>query len=152
MGVFGSLFSGFFKGVVSSKPLSTFYANSKGSSDQGIALDRFNSIIDAHSSVEEIVEEFDLAGEDCEYQSLDGYANCYEQAYLEALMAATAEAEALAAVGIEVDPEELIDWDEVYQNAYDYALQLAEAWLDGSEWIPEEVLDWAWYEVSDHNF
>ena len=151
MGLFSSIFGGLFKGMVSNKPFSTYYAASKGSSDQGIALARFNSIIDAHSSLEEIVDEWSLDSETCPYPSVDGYPNCYMQAYLEALEVATMEAEALAGMGIMVDPEDLIDWDDVYENAYDYACDLADAWLSGAEWIPEEVLDWAWYDLSDHN-
>lgn len=28
---------------------------------------------------------------------------------------------------------------------------IAQEWLDGDRYIPEDVLDWAFYEVSDHN-
>jgi hypothetical protein len=31
------------------------------------------------------------------------------------------------------------------------ATQIAMDWLDGNRWIPEDVLDWAFYTVSDHN-
>ena len=151
MGLFSMIFDGLFKSAASSKPFSTYYSASMGKSDQGIALARFNSIIDAHSSVEEIVDDWELDSEHCPYPSLDGYPNCYMQAYEEALEVAIAEAEALAAMGVMVDPEDLINWDQVYEDAYDYACDLAQAWLDGVEWIPAEVLDWAWYDISDHN-
>ena len=98
-----------------------------------------------------MVEQFELDGESCPYMSVDGYANPYMQAYLEELQEAQQEAEILAMFGEEVDPEELIDWDTVEQNAYEYACELVAAWLDGSYWIPEEILDYAWYELSDHN-
>lgn len=47
--------------------------------------------------------------------------------------------------------EEFIDYDEVERNAHEYALEFAEEWIDGFAWIPEEVLNWSYYEVSDHN-
>lgn len=53
--------------------------------------------------------------------------------------------------GEEINVELLIDWDTVEENAYEYAEELAQAWLDGDEWIPEEIMDWAWYDLSDHN-
>lgn len=54
--------------------------------------------------------------------------------------------------GGDSDPEDYIDWDEVEEKAHDYAIELAEKWISGSEWIPEDVLDWAYYDVSDHNY
>jgi hypothetical protein len=42
--------------------------------------------------------------------------------------------------GEEIDVELLIDWDTVEENAYEYAEELAQAWLDGDEWIPEILL------------
>lgn len=53
--------------------------------------------------------------------------------------------------GEEIDVELLIDWDTVEENAYEYAEELAQAWLDGDEFIPEEICDWAWFDLSDHN-
>ena len=111
-------------------------------------LDRFNSIIDAHSSVDDMIEEWGLADEGCRYQSLDGYSNPYTQAYREERERAEEEVEVLAMFGEEIDVELLIDWDTVEENAYEYAEELAQAWLDGSEWIPEEIMDWAWYDLS----
>ncbi len=117
----------------------------------GYGLDRFRSIIDAHSSDEEIVEEFGIDEEDSEYSSLDGYENCWIQAYEEEYEKAEVEAEMYAAMGIDIDPEDLIDWEMVEMKAYDYALQLVTAWIEGDEWIPIEVIEWAYYDVSDHN-
>lgn len=47
--------------------------------------------------------------------------------------------------------EDFIDWDEVDIKARDYALEIAERWIAGEEWIPEEVLDWSFYSISSHN-
>lgn len=77
--------------------------------------------------------------------------NPYTQAYREERERAEAEAEILTMFGEEIDVELLIDWDTVEENAYEYAEELAQAWLDGSEWVPEEIMDWAWYDLSDHN-
>ena len=47
--------------------------------------------------------------------------------------------------------EDFIDYDAVAEKARDYALEQAEQWIAGAEWIPAEVLDWAYYDVSSHN-
>lgn len=47
--------------------------------------------------------------------------------------------------------EEFIDYDTVEDNAFLYAAEFAQQWIDGSVWIPMDVLSWAYYEVSDHN-
>ena len=156
MGLFSRIFGGKSSVISIAKSASTVggyrVASGKTYSGGGWGLDRFQSIIDAHSSVEDMVDEFELDDESCPYMSVDGYANPYMQAYLEALHEAQEEAEILAMFGEEVDLEELIDWDEVEENAYEYACDLAEAWYSGQEWIPEEVMDWAWYDLSDHNY
>lgn len=48
--------------------------------------------------------------------------------------------------------EEFIDNEVVDRNAYEYACEFAEKWVNGEVWIPTDVLSWAYYEVSDHNF
>lgn len=156
MGLLSSIFQGIGKGIIEglarNTSLSSAYASSKGRSSQGIALDRFQSVVDAHSSIEGIVEEFHLNEEGCGYPSLDGYDDCYTQAYEEEYERASNKAEMLAeATGIAVEPEELMDMERVEQDAYNYACELAGAWYEGDEWIPEEVLDWAWYDLSGHN-
>lgn len=156
MGLFSKIFSIFGGGAKSLGTGASFlgsYRVSQGKSygGGGWGLARFNSIVAAHSSPEELVEEFSLDSEDSDYASLDGFKNCYTQAYMEALEEARAEAEALAAFGIEIDAEALIDWDAVEENAYNYSIDLVNAWLDGSQWIPENVMDYAWYELSSHN-
>lgn len=47
--------------------------------------------------------------------------------------------------------EEFLDYDTVETNAFQYATEFAQQWVDGSVWIPMDVLSWAYYEVSDHN-
>lgn len=153
MGLFGKIFGNIIKGVASNASFVGSYrvASGKSYSGGGWGLDRFQSIIDAHSSIEDMVDEFELDDESCPYMSLDGYPNCYTQAYQEELNEAKEEAEILAFFGEVIDPEDLMDMDEVEENAYEYACDLAEAWYSGQEWIPEEVMDWAWYDLSDHN-
>ena len=154
MGLFGKIFGNVIKGVASNASFVGSYrvAGGKSYSGGGWGLDRFQSIIDAHSSIEDMVDEFELDSESSNYMSLDGYPNCYTQAYQEERVIAESEAEILAMFGEEVDIEELIDWDAVDENAYEYACDLAQAWYSGQEWCPEEVMDWAWYDLSDHNY
>lgn len=158
MGLFGKIFGNIIKGVASNASFVGSYrvAGGKSYSGGGWGLDRFQSVIDAHSSIEDMVDEFELDSEHSNYMSLDGYPNCYTQAYQEERDKAEAEAEILNMFLMEfeeaVDPEDLMDMDAVEENAYQYACDLAQAWYDGSEWIPEEVMDWAWYDLSDHNY
>ena len=158
MGLFSKIFGGIIKGVASNASFVGSYrvAGGKSYSGGGWGLDRFQSIIDAHSSIEDMVDEFELDDESCPYMSLDGYPNCYTQAYQEEYNKAQEEADILnmflMEFGEEVEPEDLMDMDAVDENAYDYACELAEAWYSGQEWIPEEVMDWAWYDLSDHNY
>ena len=154
MGLFSKIFRD--KSVKSAATSTSFLgayreAGGQSYSGGGWGLDRFNSIIDAHSSIDDMIEEWCLADESCPYQSLDGYDNPYTQAYEEAKKRAEEVAEILAMFGIEVDVEELINQDVVEENAYKYAEILVQAWLDGQEFIPEEICDWAWYDLSSHN-
>ena len=157
MGLLSAIFSSIVKGVASNASFVGSYrvAGGKSYSGGGWGLDRFQSVIDAHSSIEDMVEEWNLDSEDSNYMSLDGYPNCYAQAYQEELDKAKGEAEImnmlLPPFAEEVEPEELMDMDAVEENAYEYACDLAQAWYDGTEWIPEEVMDWAWYDLSSHN-
>lgn len=152
------LFSSIFKSIASNTSFLGAYreASGKSYSGGGWGLDRFNSIIDAHSSTEGIVEEWGLDGEACPYMSVDGYANPYTQAWQEEYEKCVIEAEMLNMMmgmfGEEVDPQDLMDMDAVEEDAYQYACDLADAWCDGSEWIPEEIMDWAWYSLSSHNW
>lgn len=156
MGLFSRIFGG--KSKVKSIASNTSFlgayreASGKDPSWGGWGLDRFNSIVDAHSSVEDLVDMFEIDGEDSRYQSLDGYRNCYSQAWHEEYEQASFEAAILAMIGEIVEPEELMDYGKVEEDAYDYACELVEAWLDGGEWVPEEILDYAWYALSSHNY
>lgn len=160
MGLFSRIFGG--KSKVKSIASSTSFlgayreASGKDPSWGGWGLDRFNSIVDAHSSVEDLVDMFEIYDEGSKYMSLDGYANCYTQAWQEEYERASVEADILnmllAPFGEEVEPEELMDYDKIEEDAYEYACELVEAWLDGGEWVPEEVMDYAWYGLSDHNY
>lgn len=47
--------------------------------------------------------------------------------------------------------EEFINFDEVERKAKEYACEFAQEWIDGNTWIPHEVLDWAYYDISSHN-
>lgn len=154
MGLFSRIFGG--KSVQSVAQNASFLGAYREAGEQsydggGWGLDRFNSIIDAHSSIDDMIEEWGLADEGCRYQSLDGYSNPYTQAYREERERAEEEAEVLAMLGEELDADLLIDWDTVEENAYEYAEELAQAWLDGDEFIPEEICDWAWWDLSSHN-
>lgn len=158
MGLFSSIFSGVIKGIASNTSFVGAYREASGKSygGGGWGLDRFQSVIDAHSSTDDMVEMFALDSESCPYMSVDGYANPYMQAYTEHYREAQIEAEMINAMmgmfGETVDPEDLIDWDAVEEDAYQYACDLFDAWYDGSYWIPEEVMDYAWYALSDHNY
>lgn len=86
MGLFSRIFGG--KSIRSAATSASFLgayreAGGQSYSGGGWGLDRFNSIIDAHSSVDDMIEEWGLADEGCRYQSLDGYSNPYTQAYRE---------------------------------------------------------------------
>ena len=160
MGLFSRIFGGKskVKSVASSASFLGAYREAGGQSYSGggWGLDRFQSIIDAHSSIEDMVDEFELDSENSNYMSLDGYPNCYTQAYQEELDKAQEEADILNMLlaefgGEEVDPEDLMNMDAVDENAYEYACDLAEAWYSGQEWIPEEICDWAWWDLSSHN-
>ena len=154
MGLFSSIFSGVIKGIASNTSFVGAYreASGKSYSGGGWGLDRFQSVIDAHSSTEDMVEMFALDSESCPYMSVQGYANPYMQAYTEHYREAQAEAMILSMFGEQVDPEDLMDMDAVEEDAYEYACDLFDAWYDGSYWIPEEVMDYAWYALSDHNY
>lgn len=149
MGLFSRIFTN--RSAVNSAINTSFLQTYSGGS-AGWGLDRFNSIIEAHSSPEEIVEEFELDQPGCGYSSLDGYESCWTQAYEEEYELAEIMSDILAEEEVFEDPEDLIDWEVVEEKAFAYAVELVEAWLDGSEWCPQTIMDWAYYEVSDHNW
>ena len=99
MGLFSRIFGGKskVKSVASSASFLGAYREAGGQSYSGggWGLDRFNSIVEAHSSVEDLVDMFQIDGEGSNYQSLDGYENCYEQAWQEEYERASVEADIL---------------------------------------------------------
>lgn len=135
------------------------FNQAKGGFAGGYAAITFGNIINAHSCAEDIVDEFGLDEEGCEY------CDCYSQAL--AIVTAEAEEEMAmdtidsifeifdgdsAEIGMDdLDIEDYIDYEEVEELAYEMAVEVAQTWIDGSAWIPDDVLDWAYYEVSDHN-
>ena len=151
MGLFSKIFSAFSGGTKQAAANTSFLQTYSGGSG-GWGLDRFNSIISAHSSAEDIVDEFGLDQDGRGYMSVDGEEDSYTQAYNEALVKAEAVSIQIEEmIGISIAPEDLIDEDEVAERAYSLALRLVGEWLSGATWIPEEVMEWAWYDVSDHN-
>ena len=105
------------------------------------ALTAFQNIMRAHGSVGMIVDEC----EPTSYYDSDELIHMAEQA-----------------LGIEGIPwqngiydkdKDGIDFEEEVEYYIEYVLpsEIAMRWLDGEEWIPEDVLDWAFYDVSDHN-
>ncbi len=122
------------------------YGNTVGGKSKGIgggsggmdALTAFQNIMDAH-----IGDGFDIAEE----IDVGAYYDL--------------EAEAVKALGLEGIPWENgiydkdndgIDFEEEVEAMMTIiAGYIAQEWLDGARHIPGEVLDWAFYEVSDHN-
>ena len=158
MGLFSRIFGGKkSSGVVSGRnPGSAWTAanrfnKAKGGYAGGYGAITFGNIMNAHCSPDDIVSEFGLDTEECNYKHPYLGATPWMYAYREALAEAQSEAMAMAALGIDVDAEDLIDWSEVEESAYDYAIELAEMYIRGETWIPSEILDWAYYDISDHN-
>lgn len=127
------------------------FNQARGGHAGGYGAITFGNIINAHSGADEIVDEFGLDQEGCAYKHPYLGTTCWNYAYREALQEAQEEAMGLAFLGIDIDPEDLIDWDQVEDDAYDYAIELADLYISGATWIPYEILEWAYYEVSDHN-
>ena len=105
------------------------------------ALTAFQNIMDAHGGVGDIVD----ACDPCSYYSQDELERMAE-----------------VALGIEGIPwrngiydkdRDGVDFEEEVAAYIDEVLpsEIAMKWLDGELYIPSEVLDWAFYEVSDHN-
>lgn len=159
MGIFSSIFGGGSKGagtIHSGKNSQWAYANrfnqARGGHAGGYAAITFGNIMSAHCSEDDIIEEFYLDQEDCSYKHPYLGMTCWMKAYQEALQEAQAEAMAMQMMGVDVDPEDLIDWAQVEDDAYDYAVDLANLYISGQIWIPGEILDWAYYDISDHNW
>lgn len=122
------------------------YYRKKGGFAGGYGSWTFQNIMNAHGSAEDIVYEFGLDTDYCEYIHPHYGRTPFGQAYAEVYAEAVLEAAML-----DCDPWEIIDWDEIEDLAHDYALELAELYIGRETWIPREILHWAYYEVSSHN-
>ena len=129
---------------------------SRGARGGSWAAQAFANIVNAHSCCEEVVEEFEIDSEYWFEPDPELGMTPYDKAYEEA----KEEAEALAAAAGSVDVEDFIDWDQLREDAFDYACDWVDRMLTGTEWIPEgngsgseygELLSWAFYDVSSHN-
>lgn len=123
------------------------YNKPRGGFTGGYGAWTFRNIIEAHSSAEDIVEEFGLDQEGA------AYGDCWDRAYREVKEEALEESLLMAILsffkgGIE---EIEIDYGRVEELAFDYAVELADSWINGETWIPREVIEWAYYDVSSHN-
>jgi hypothetical protein len=127
------------------------FNRAKGGFAGGYGAITFGNIMHAHGDEDMIVSEHELDVEECPYNHPRFGCNCYTKAYQEEYRRAQSEARMMAAMGMDVDPEELMDMDQVEEDAYDYALELASMYIGGDTWIPIDILEWAYYEVSDHN-
>ena len=152
MGLFSGLFGRSKRGNIYSgkNPPQGFidaakFGKTKGGFAGGYCGWTFGNIMRAHSSPEEIVEEFGLDQEDCPY------GNCYARAYREVWQEAALQAIALVPFGNAIEVDGMIDFGEVQERAYEYAIELAEQYINADIWIPEEIINWAYYDVSDHN-
>lgn len=152
MGLFSRLFRKSSPKVVSGRnpgsgwTFANRFNRTKGGVAGGYGAITFGNIMNAHCSPEDIVDEFGLDDEGSAYVHPHLGTTCYMYAYQQALMEVMAEAMMLG-----VDPEDLIDWDQVEEEAYEHACDLAQLYIDGATWIPSEILHWAYYDISDHN-
>lgn len=114
----------------------------KGGGSGGMdALTAFQNIIRAHSSVSDIVENCDP----CSYYPEEELEHMAELAL--GLMGIPWKN------GIYDKDKDGMDFEEEVEAYIENVLasEIAMKWLDGELYIPSEVLDWAFYEVSDHN-
>ena len=120
-----------------------------------------NEIDDLQEEIEDLQDELEFADDPNEMEEIqEDISECREE--IEELHQMIEEMEETIAwlnedIGYYHDEiestsiEELIDLDEVEKRAMDYACLFAQEWIDGNTWIPTEVLNWAYYDVSDHN-
>ena len=106
----------------------------------------WHNIMEAHCDPDDLIDEFGLDMDGCEYDIPYFGQNAWDQAYQEVL----SRVEAMAAM-LGCDPEDLIDEEEVAELAYDYAYEYAEMLFSGSYWVDPDFLDWGYYDISDHN-
>ena len=117
----------------------------------------FGNIMNAHGSPDMIVDEFGLELDGCPYEHPHYGCCCYQAVFKEKMEEIIAELIVMAITGGEFggvdieDAMEMIDPEEIEEEAYDLALELAEMYINGDCWIPTEIINWAYYDVSDHN-
>jgi len=159
MGLFGGLIRAISTGF--SQAFSSHGRNSSPSKTSGHSRGgagygawTFSNIMNSHCFPEDLVDEFSLDDEGCDYEIPWFGQSAYDQALQEARERAEDEASALeieAEFDIDIDPEDLIDFELVEEKANEYAVEYAEILFDGNYWIDEDFLDWAYYDISDHN-
>lgn len=104
------------------------FNKARGGFAGGWAAIAFGNIINAHSSAEDIVDEFGLDQEDAPY------GNCYQMAYREARQDAIVEM--MLAMDFFGDPEDYIDWSYVEDIRFKHSVymcikQLQSEWFEG---------------------
>lgn len=105
------------------------------------ALTAFQNIMEAHREIDEIVEETDP----CSYYDYEELEKMAEMALgLQGIPWKN---------GIYDKDKDGIDFEEEIEAYIEEVLpsDIVMQWLDGRRYIPSDVLDWAFYEVSDHN-
>lgn len=154
-GFLGALFGAAWKGLTGGGKSSTaskmahrynWSQGARGGTDAAVA---FANITNAHCEAEDIVDEFGIDTEDWGEPDPELGTTPWDMAYREALEEVMEDA-----ILLECDPEDLIDWEQVEEDAFDYATDWVDRMMTGKEWIPEEgdMLDWAFYDVSGHNW
>lgn len=121
------------------------YNKPRGGFTGGYGAWTFRNIIEAHSSAEDIVEEFGLDQEGA------AYGDCWDRALREVKQEAVEESLLMSILNFFTGDDLEFDYGEVEKRAYDYAIELADSWINGEVWIPRDVLDWAYYVLSSHN-
>lgn len=156
-GIIGSLLGAAWKGLTGGGKSSTaskmayrhnWSLQARGGTDAAVA---FANITNAHCEPEDIVDEFGIDTEDWGEPDPELGMTPWDYAYQELLEELGPIAEML-----DCDPEELIEEyiEELEEMSFDYACDWVDRMMTGMEWIPDEgdMLDWAFYDVSDHNY
>lgn len=108
----------------------------------------WSNIMNAHCDPEELVDEFGMNEPDS-YEDPDLGMCPYEYAYEEFIDRMAPIAEMMG-----VDVEELAEEyeEEIEEQAYEYAVDYADRLFTGEYFVPDDgMLDWGYYDISDHN-
>ena len=106
----------------------------------------WHNIMEAHCDPDDLIDEFGLDMEGCEYDIPYYGQNAWDQALQELSEHFEAMAEMLGC-----DVEDLIDESQIADLAYDLAYEYVELLFTGDYWVDSDFLDWGYYDVSDHN-